>query len=308
MLVETRREDFAALQTAQTSIQTPIPAPVQPEAADQGGAALRDLIAAALVSHEAIGDPDRLAGGEAAALRALCRHVAGPVYRVAPYHYAFVAGPEAAAALVARLAAELGPEALWVAALDHLAAPAAAPDGPPAAALMLLHAREAATEAALAVAAPELHAVIDARYAVECARLTAEASFAAAGGGAALAARLDAIEARLETMATDLTTGLAALAEEAARSHAAAAAREASSGAALEAALDSTLDSRLGAILGERLAAMEAAAAARLAAMDAFEARVGLALAEVLARLERAAPGSAERAGTFAEVRAEADR
>ncbi|MBP7003142.1 hypothetical protein [Amaricoccus sp.] len=236
MLVETRREDFAP--------QQPAMPPAAPEAADQGGA-LRDLIAAALVSHEAIGDPDRLAGGEAAALRALCRHVAGPVYRVAPYHYAFAAGPEAAAALVARLAAEIGPEALWIATLDHLAAPAAAPEGPPAAALLLLQARATATEAGLAAAGPEMQAVIDARYAVECARLTAGAAEAAGAGAAALAARLDALEARLET-------GLAAIAEEAARSHARSAAREAE----------------------------------RETALETFETRVGLALAEFLARLE----------------------
>ena len=53
---------------------------------------LGDLIAAGLVSHEMIGDPARL-GGETAALHALCGLVAGPVYRIDAYHYAFRAGP-----------------------------------------------------------------------------------------------------------------------------------------------------------------------------------------------------------------------
>ena len=50
---------------------------------DSAPAALADLIAAGLVSHEMIGDPARL-GGEAAALRALCGLVAGPVWRIEP--------------------------------------------------------------------------------------------------------------------------------------------------------------------------------------------------------------------------------
>ena len=51
-------------------------------------AALADLIAAGLVSHEMIGDPGRL-GGEAEALRTLCGLVSGSVWRIEPFHYAF---------------------------------------------------------------------------------------------------------------------------------------------------------------------------------------------------------------------------
>ena len=55
-------------------------------------AALADLIAAGLVSHEMIGDPGRLAG-EAEALRTLCGLVSGAVWRIEPFHYAFRVGP-----------------------------------------------------------------------------------------------------------------------------------------------------------------------------------------------------------------------
>ena len=99
-------------------------------AAGTGPAVLRDLIAARLVTHEAIGDPARL-GPEPAALRALCGLVAGPVYRLEPFHYAFAAREtdlggalagrapgERTAALGAALAAALGPEAVWLGAID----------------------------------------------------------------------------------------------------------------------------------------------------------------------------------------------
>ena len=59
---------------------------------DSAPAALADLAAAGLVSHEMIGDPGRLAG-EAEALRVLCGLVAGPVWRIEPFHYAFRARP-----------------------------------------------------------------------------------------------------------------------------------------------------------------------------------------------------------------------
>ena len=55
---------------------------------DSAPAALADLIAAGLVSHEMIGDPSRL-GGEAEALRTLCGLVSGSVWRIEPFHYAF---------------------------------------------------------------------------------------------------------------------------------------------------------------------------------------------------------------------------
>ena len=91
-------------------------------------AALADLVAAGLVSHEAIGDPARLA--ETEALRALCGLIAGPIWRIEPHHYAFRAAagdlggrlgerpPEDwAATLEAALQAALG-DAVWVNATD----------------------------------------------------------------------------------------------------------------------------------------------------------------------------------------------
>jgi len=110
-------------------------------AAGTGPAVLRDLIAARLVTHEAIGDPARL-GPEPAALRALCGLVAGPVYRLEPFHYAFAAREtdlggalagrapgERTAALGAALAAALGPEAVWLGAIDLATeAPETAPE------------------------------------------------------------------------------------------------------------------------------------------------------------------------------------
>ena len=132
-------------------------------APDSAPAALADLIAAGLVSHEMIGDPARL-GSEAAALKALCGLVAGPVWRIEPFHYAFRAGDDAgtdgaearAAALETALAAELGAEAVWVNATEP--AEAAAPEVP----LLLLRAQGAAV---LEAAGPELMTVINARFA-----------------------------------------------------------------------------------------------------------------------------------------------
>ena len=58
---------------------------------DSAPTALADLVAAGLVSHEMIGDPARL-GPEAEVLRVLCGLVAGPIWRIEPFHYAFRAG------------------------------------------------------------------------------------------------------------------------------------------------------------------------------------------------------------------------
>ena len=161
---------------------------------DSAPAALADLIAAGLVSHEMIGDPGRL-GGEAEALRILCGLVAGPVWRIEPFHYAFRAGPEETAmdpatggadarakALEAALQVALGEDAVWVNAADLVPAPAPAPpeavtDAP----LLLLRAQAEAVEGVLAVAGPEVQAVIGARFAVAAARLAAEAAAAEAG-------------------------------------------------------------------------------------------------------------------------------
>ena len=111
---------------------------------DSAPAALADLIAAGLVSHEMIGDPGRL-GGEAEALRTLCGLVAGPVWRIEPFHYAFrvapgdlggacdaLGGEARAAALEAALQGALGADAAWVNAADLV--PGAASATPPSAA------------------------------------------------------------------------------------------------------------------------------------------------------------------------------
>ena len=70
-------------------------------ASDTAPTALTDLIAAGLVSHEVIGDPARL-GAEAETLRRVCGLIAGPVWRIDAFHYAFRAQP---ADLGGRLAA-----------------------------------------------------------------------------------------------------------------------------------------------------------------------------------------------------------
>ena len=90
-------------------------------APDTAPAVLENLIAAGLVDHEVIGDPGRLET-EAAVLGLICTLVAGPIYRLEPYHYAFPlraadleGGLDAAApetwgpALAAALGAVLGP-------------------------------------------------------------------------------------------------------------------------------------------------------------------------------------------------------
>ncbi len=237
---------------------------------DSGPAVLADLIAAGLVSHEMIGDPGRL-GGETEALRLLCRLIAGPVWRIEPYHYAFRAdpggAPEARAAdLEAALQAELGPDAVWVSATER---PEAADLDQP---LLLLRAHGAAVQGAIEAAGPEVQAVIGARFAALAARL------AAGGEGGALDARLAAIEARQ---------------------------------AALLAAIEARADeaealARLGAALGQVLQRLDAQAevlhthiaredivAGRLAELGAmagapaaFGETLGLTLAEFLARIE----------------------
>ena len=160
---------------------------------DSGPAVLAELIAAGLVSHEMIGDPARL-GGEAEALRLLCGLVAGPVWRIEPWHYAFRADPGGAPAaraaeLEAALAAELGADAVWVSATER---PEAADLDRP---LLMLRAQAEAVEAALEAAGPELTAVIGARFAAAAARIAAGAE----DGG--LAERLAAIEARQAAIA-----------------------------------------------------------------------------------------------------------
>lgn len=277
--------------------------------------ALADLVAAGLVSHEMIGDPARLRG-EAATLRVLCAHVPGSIWRIEPYHYAFRleggfpdallggAGlpetPEtAAAALEARLAAELGAEAAWVSATDLLAGdeaaadPAADPAALAAAAvdldapLLLLRAGAAAVADGLASAGAGVQAVVSAGFAVRAARLAAGRLEGETGTGPGLGQRLAALEAgqgRIE----------AALAAEA-ESRAAAAAAEVRLSELLAKVLrrlDAQADVLHGHIAREdqvagRLGEIAALASAAGAGGAGFQETLGLALAEFLARLER---------------------
>lgn len=260
--------------------QAPDAAPrTQDPARDAAPAALADLIAAGLVSHEMIGDPARL-GGEPASLRALCGLVAGPVYRIDAYHYAFRAGPgdldgrlgtlapgDWTAALEAALAATLGADAVWLNATDLLPEAGAALAQP----LLLLRAQAAAVTEALETATPELQAVINARYAAAVARLTA-----AGDAGGPLAARLAAIEARQAEILERLASGPEPALAELTRTLAVVLQR-----------LDAQSE-----VLHTHVA-REDQVAARLAEISdlagtpqAFQETVGLALAEFLAEIE----------------------
>ena len=156
------------------SLEVP-PAPSPPSTrSDSAPAVLADLIAAGLVSHEMIGDPARL-GGEAEALRLLCGLVAGPVWRIEPFHYAFRAAPgdlggalgggrglgrgaRGGAAGRARARRGLGERDRPRARGDGAARPAAAPPA---------RARRGGARGALEAAGPGLQAVINARFAVD---------------------------------------------------------------------------------------------------------------------------------------------
>lgn len=260
-------------------------------ASDTAPAALTDLIAAGLVSHEVIGDPARL-GAEAETLRALCGVVAGPVWRIDAFHYAFraragdlggrlagLAADDWSAALEAALQGELGPEAVWVSPVDILAGGEADLDQP----LLLLRAQAEAVSGTLEAVPAGLQAIINARYAGEVARLTAAAE---TGQGSTLDARLAAIEARQARILERLDTHLDAVppADVAL--------------ARLEAGLTMTLNTVLEEVL-RRLDAQEALLRAQAeaqadllasrpaaAGQEAFQETIGLTLAEFLARLE----------------------
>lgn len=146
---------------------------------------LRNLRVAGLASHVARGAASG-AGGEPGVLRALCGLVAGPVYRLDPFHYAFCLRPDDVGGGLKDLA-----PAQWAGALEtvlrrvgvglevrSLAPPpeaerAAAGEGPAAggfateAPVWLLRAWDAAAE-------PGVQAVINAHFAAATARLTAE--------------------------------------------------------------------------------------------------------------------------------------
>ena len=286
-------------------------------------AALADLAAAGLVSHEMIGDPARLRG-EAATLRVLCAHVPGAIWRIEPYHYAFRldggflgalpggAGlpgtPEAAAAaLEARLAAELGADAAWVSATDLLAGDEAAADpaADPAAGvdldapLLLLRAGAAAVADGLASAGAGVQAVVSAGFAVRAARIAAGRLEDESGAGPAdpgLGQRLAALEAGQGRIEAALAAATEMVAEMAAEMAAAAEGRLGELLAEVLRRLDAQAEAlhghvaREGRVAGrlDEIAALASAAGdAAGGAAAGFQETLGLALAEFLARLER---------------------
>ena len=257
-----------------------------------------------------IGDPGRL-GPEAAALRVLCGLIAGPVWRIEPFHYAFRAAagdlggalaarpPEDwAAALEAALQGELGLETVWVSATDLAEdtgdgiedGEAAALDQP----LLVLRAQGEAIAGSLAAAGPELLAVVNARVAVETARLTAAGiadEILDALPGSALDARL----AGLEAGQAEIRAGLAAQAE--------ATAALSALGATLETVLrrlDAQADVMNGHIAREDMVAGRLAELSAMAGTPAaFQETLGLTLAEFLARLETGAEAAPTRVPQF---------
>lgn len=263
-------------------VTTPAPAPALAGGRDgaapaSGTAVLADLIAAGLVTHEMIGDPVRL-GGETAALRLLCALVAGPVWRIEPFHYAFRADPEGvpearAAELEAALKAELGADAVWVSATER---PEAADLDQP---LLLLRAQAEAVQGALEPAGPEISAVIGARFAAAAARI-------AAGEGGLLDARLAAIEARqARILAAIEARAVEDRIEE--RAGAETLGRLAVALAQVLQRLDAQAEALGAQAARETLVAGRLAELAAMAgAPAAFQAELGLALAEFLARIE----------------------
>jgi hypothetical protein len=229
-----------------------------------------------------IGDPAKL-GGEAATLKALCALVAGPVWRIDPFHYAFRAGAEDlggrlrdlapgewTGALEAALQGALGADAVWLNPTDLLPEAGGALAQP----LLVLRAHAAAVSEGLAAAGPELQAVVNARFAVECARLAASAE-----AGSALAARLAAIEVRqaeiLEKLAAGPDESLARLTEAL---------------AVVLQRLDAQAAVLHGHIAREDMVAGRLTELAALAGTPAlFQETLGVTLAEFLARLERRA-------------------
>lgn len=289
---------------------------------DSAPAALADLIAAGLVSHEMIGDPSRLAG-EAEALRVLCGLVTGSVWRIEPFHYAFRVAPgdlggaidgaaglkgvdAQASALEGALQAALGADAVWVNAADLVPTAlrtspyATAEAGPlPDAPLLLLHVGDEARRATLEVAGPEAQAVIGARFALAAARLAAGLGTdlgKGAGTGDRLAEglteRLAAVEARQAALLAALEAG-AARAERDRAAQDAALDRLAGAITALADRIDTaaarseTIAETMAETLAATIAATTEETATRVAELAAFRETVGLALAEFLAELER---------------------
>ena len=253
-------------------------------ASPEAAPVLADLIAAGLVSHEMIGDPAQL-GPEAEVLRVLCGLVAGPVWRIEAFHYAFRAAPGDlggrlgqvepegwTAALEAALQAALGADAVWLNATDLLPDAGAGLEQP----LLVLRAHAEAVAGGIEAAAPGLQAVIGARFAVDCARLIADAE-----PGGALDARLGALEARQAEMLTAL---------EAQAATGAALARLTETLAVALQRLDAQAEVLHTHIAHEDMVAGRLTELAALAGTPAlFQETLGVTLAEFLARLERRA-------------------
>ena len=264
-----------------TDVSEPAPT-AETAAAPAAPEALRNLHAAGLASHEMLGDPSRL-GTEAATLRALCGLVAGSVWRLDPYHYAFrpeagdaggrlgdLAPEDWAAALEAALAETLGPDAVWVNALQS-GAPDEGLEAPVA------HLRAFAAAAAEGRPEPGLSTVLSARFAVETARLAAGET-----PGGTLDLRLARIEAQVDQMAALMARPP-------------------------EPVPDPVMAEALVSVLA-RLEALETGVAALPGegGLAAFQETVGLALAEFLARIERDAgrAGGEAAAGSAAPMTA----
>ena len=187
----------------------------------------------------------------------------------------------------AALRAELGAEAVWISSADSPPAAAGLPDLP----LLLLRAQAEAVAAGLEAAGPGTQAVIQARYAVEAARLAAGAE-----PGSALARRLAVIETRQE----EILEMLVARADEAATlgrlgaTLAAAIERLDAQAARTERQIESLAESLTG-----RIAALAGPDSA------AFHTELALTLAEFLARLEQ---GAAQRTAPVAQAAALAPR
>lgn len=289
--------------------------------AESAPAILADLIAAGLVSHEMIGDPAQL-GSEAATLRALCGLIGGPVYRIEPFHYAFRLEPGDLAAEIAgglgslapdawtgtlerALQGALGADAVWLnATADLMPETEAGLDQP----LLLLRAHDAAVVLGLEAAEPGTLAVINAHYAAETVRLTAElaaearaeaeqdldedasqrlearlAAAAAAQAETAVQRTQERTEAGLVRLSEALDTVLRRLdaQAEALRSHLAAP-------APAPARLSAEEMDEVAARIAVRVAdSMAGRLAARQDDAPAFQETLGLTLAEFLARMEQ---------------------